>query len=322
MKENQLLGLLIFVGFFLIIGFGIYYYYKILPSITGGKSPLGTPPKSPLNITLSVSPFTTGPEKIAELTATINSELPIDAPNTTAFIILPEGITLVSGNTSWKGDIPAKSSVKFSVKIKAEKKGEWVVEAFATPAFEYFTQPKVRDVLYFIVCEDVKVSRTPPENNWYEKTQVIGIPSPENNEMINSTISFSALPELNKEVTLTYTVTPSIDLPDPQRTRVMLIYPPRGFKIVNVEFPAGGEVYKEEGQLTWKGSILKGETIQIKAVVKAITTGDGYVYGYLIVSPDGKTITNQISDVNVLKVKVGECYAKVEIPGEIEARRV
>jgi hypothetical protein len=211
----------------------------------------------------------------------------------------------VSGNTSWKGDIPAKGSVKFSVKIRAEKKGEWKVEAIAKPMI-------VKDVLYFIVCEDVKVSRTPPENNWYEKAPIVSIPLPENNEIINSTILFSSLPELNKEVVLTYSITPSIDLPDTQRTWATLVYPPKGFKVINVEFPAGGKVYRDEGQLTWKGSIKKGETAQIKAVVKAITTGYGYIYGHLTVQPDGKIITSPISDVSTLKVKVGECYASVE----------
>jgi hypothetical protein len=314
MKKDRVLLLLIFLGVLLVCGFTAYYY-KILPSITEEVGPV---PPRPLKISLSVSPFTSGTEKVAELTATITSD--IDAPNTTAEIVLPEGIILLSGNTSWKGDIPAKGSVKFSAKIKAEKKGEWKVEAIAknyfisVPGFEYLTGPmiEVRDVLYFIVCEDVKVSRTPPENNWYEKTQIVSIPLSENNEMINSTILFSSLPELNKEVMLTYTVTPSIDLQDPQRTWVTLVYPSKGFEVINVEFPAGGEVYRYEGQLTWKGSIKKGETVQIKVVVKVITTGYGYIYGHLTVQPDGKTITSPISDVSALEVKVGECYASVE----------
>jgi hypothetical protein len=265
-------------------------------------------PSSPMSVDLSVSPFTA--DKVAELTVTITSV--INAPNTTAQIILPEGIELQSGSLTWNGDIPANSTAKFSVIIKAVKKGEWIIEANAKHYFGPDSWFGGRNVLYFIVCEDVKVSLAPSKNNWYEETQTQMIPLPENNEMIKSNISLSELPELNKEVTLTYTVTPSVDIPDPQRTYVTLVYPPKGFEVISAEFPAGGETYRHEGQLTWKGSINKDQTVQIKVVVKMTTTGSGTVYGHLSVQPDGKTITKLISDVAMLDIKVGECYATVE----------
>ncbi len=304
MKENRILLLIIIIGIFLVIGY-LIYYYKILPSIiTGGSS---AAPKSPMIVTLSVSPFTG--EKIAELTVTITSI--VNAPNTTAQIILPEGIELQSGNSNWSGDITENGTVKFSTMIKAVKMGEWIVEADART----YTSPDSwfggKDIIYFIVCEDVKVSDIPPKN-WYEGGQAQAIPLPENNEMISSNISFSSLPELNKEVILTYTVTPSIDIPDPQRTWMTLVYPPKGFEVIGVEFPSAGETYTSEGQLTWKGKISKDETVQIKAIVKAITTGSGSVYGHLNVQPDGKTITRLISDISMFDVKVGECYVIVE----------
>jgi DNA-binding transcriptional ArsR family regulator len=311
-KESRILTLLLIavVGILLIGGSGVYYYYKVSSLIKQTQASSLIKETPPLIVSLSSSPFST--EKTAELTLTITSNINKILPNVTAGIILPDGIELVSGNINWSGDIPANGSVKLNVVIKAAKKGEWVVKAYVKTMIDvapYYTEDK----LYIIACENVEVSKYPPESedDWYEKGVAIAIPLATNNKMINSTVSFSSLPELNKEVTLTYTLVPSIDLPAEQ-TYITLIYPSKGFELISVEFPSGGEKYQSAGQLTWKGGVRKGEVFQIKAVIKPIKTGLGYIYGHLSVNPDGKTITAQISDVALLYVKVGRCYASVE----------
>jgi DNA-binding transcriptional ArsR family regulator len=309
-KESRILTLLLIavVGILLIGGSGVYYYYKVSSLIKQTQASSLIKETPPLIVSLSTSPFST--EKTAELTVTITSR--INLPNVTAGIILPDGIELVSGSRNWSGDIPANGSVKLNAVIKATKKGEWVVKAYAKTMIDvapYYTEDK----LYITACENVEVSKYPPESgdDWYEKGVTIALPLATNNKMINSTISFSSLPELNKEVTLTYTLVSSIDLPAEQ-TYITLIYPSKGFELISVEFPSGGEKYQSAGQLIWRGSIKKGEVFQIKAVIKPIKTGLGYIYGHLSVNPDGKTITAQISDVALLYVKVGRCYASVE----------
>ena len=267
-----------------------------------------TPQTSSMNVRLSVSSFSE--EKIAELTVTITSL--VNAPNITAQLNLSEGIELLSGSQNWSCDLPAKGSVRFKAKIKAVRTGDWTIEANA----RYMT-PQTQDLfegsdkLYLTVCEEVKVSDTPPVNNWYDPAQTRVISSAQNNEMIESDLFFSSLPKLNEEITLTYTLTPQIDLADSQKTQVIINYPSKGFEIINVEFPPWTEIYEDEGQLTWKGSIEGNQTVQIKAVVRAISTGNGFIYAHLNVQPHGE-ITELISDVQVLDVKVGECYASVE----------
>jgi hypothetical protein len=312
--------LLLIVGIFLAIGIGVYYYKISTPIITTSQSTSPIFGPSPLTIRLSLSPLPSESEKTAELTATLTSS--VDAPNTTARIILPDEITLENGNLTWNGDILAGGIVKFSAVIKVVKKGEWVIKAYAscnsTKCF-----PLSYDELYVVMCDGIKASHSPPVKSWYE-----GGPYPivevipghvtdieefrkKMKELVNSSLSLSSLPQLNKEVIVTYTVTPFIDLPNPQFTQLTLAYPSKGFEVTNVEFPSNGEKFISKGQLSWKGSIKSNETIEIKATLKPITTGYGFIYGRLMVIPDGKIITTPISDVKEINVKIGECYATV-----------
>jgi hypothetical protein len=113
----------------------------------------------------------------------------------------------------------------------------------------------------------------------------------------------SPKPELNKEFTITYRLTPSINIPDPQRTQMSLVFPPKAFQVVSVQFPTGGETYRYNDQLSWKGSINKGQTVEIKTTLKVINTGWGSVYGNLNVQPSGE-ITNLIQDVKIADLYV------------------
>ena len=267
-----------------------------------------TPSTSSVKVELSISPFSE--EKISELTVTITSA--IDAQNITAQLNLSEGIELLSGSQQWSCDIPANGSVHFKAKIKAVRTGDWTVEANTR-----YMAPRTQDLfedsdkLYLTVCDEVTISDAPPVNNWYEQAQTRTIPLQQNNGMIESDLFFSSLPELNEEVTLIYTLTPQINLSDSQKTQIIINYPKKGFEIIDVEFPPETEIYEDEGQLTWRGSIESNQTVQIKAVVRAISTGNGFIYAHLSVQPHGE-ITELISDVQVLDVKVGECYASVE----------
>jgi hypothetical protein len=80
----------------------------------------------PIGVNLSIS-NAPALNETAELTCTLTSS--IDTPNTTAQIMLPEGLELVSGNLSWHGDIPPDGEESFSVVIKSVKTGNWTIEA-------------------------------------------------------------------------------------------------------------------------------------------------------------------------------------------------
>jgi len=68
-------------------------------------------------------------EESAELTFTISSVL--DAPGTTAEIVLPEGSALVDGKLTWSGDLAANQPVRLQAKMKFVEEGNWTIEAKA-----------------------------------------------------------------------------------------------------------------------------------------------------------------------------------------------
>ncbi len=54
-----------------------------------------------------------------------------DLPDVTLTVELPEGVTLVSGETTWQGVLPADNVVPFDLIIKVQEAGEWVIGTYA-----------------------------------------------------------------------------------------------------------------------------------------------------------------------------------------------
>lgn len=63
------------------------------------------------------------------LTFTISSIL--DAPGTSATIILPEGAVLVAGDLAWTGDLKANEPQTVAATISFEREGKWTIEGKA-----------------------------------------------------------------------------------------------------------------------------------------------------------------------------------------------
>lgn len=88
-------------------------------------------PASPMIAELKVSDFLE--DNTAEVTLTIlkNVGYPEEwfvANGLQAEIILSEGLELIEGNPSWQGDLVGDESAEISIKVKAVKNGEWVIE--------------------------------------------------------------------------------------------------------------------------------------------------------------------------------------------------
>ena len=99
---------------------------RVVPKVVKGEK--GEAPKTPITISLSM-PTTPLLNEVTKITATVNSIL--DAPDTTARIILPEGVTLVSGDLIWEGDLKAGIPTSFSANIKFTKVENVRIEAVA-----------------------------------------------------------------------------------------------------------------------------------------------------------------------------------------------
>jgi len=70
----------------------------------------------------------------ADLTFTVSSVL--DAPGTTASILLPEGAVLIDGDLEWAGDLAADEPLILRASIKFVNEGNWTIEAKALRALE------------------------------------------------------------------------------------------------------------------------------------------------------------------------------------------
>ena len=100
----------------------------------------------------------------AELTLVVTS--PYCADNVTVKAILPEGFELVSGDLTWRGDIPegwrdksrktaAKGgTVKLEAVIKAVEVGSWAIEGKAGHRLGPRSFQGGIDIVYFLISED------------------------------------------------------------------------------------------------------------------------------------------------------------------------
>lgn len=268
--------------------------YSSKSEVSGGS------PSSPIQGTLTLieKPLL---EKPVSLVLTFKSVTP--APNTEAKIELPDSFELVSGTSTWSGNLEANEEQKIEVVIKTKKVGYYRLtgSAISRQGENYFGNTAVIDIE---ITPDDAIVGSKPKNNWgYTPAQAQALPGAQNNNVIESQLLISNTPELNKKFTVIYRATPKIDLPDPERTYFRLVFPPKAVEIISVEFPEGGETYRRESGLTWKGSIEKNKTVEITAALKVVNTGWGTVYGNLSVQA-GSGISELIQDVKLAELYV------------------
>ena len=86
-------------------------------------------PLSPMSITLTLSPFSDPQLPRSQSDMTVKMLSTCDANNVTAEILLPQGISVVSGSLKWQGDLKANVSSSFCTTIKIIEVGNWTVSA-------------------------------------------------------------------------------------------------------------------------------------------------------------------------------------------------
>jgi hypothetical protein len=118
----------------------------------------------------------------------------------------------------------------------------------------------------------------------------IFLPAQDNN--VNATLEASTTPELNKETTIKYTVSPLIDLPE--NTNMSILLPHKGYEIVNTTFPFGEQGSSGWG-INWKGQILENQTAEMALTLKFTSEGWGGIYAGVYVPGTVSTYTNYLS---------------------------
>lgn len=282
------------------------------------KSESSGSPSSPIQskLTLSEKPLLNTPVILVFEFTTVASGLSIEAK-----IELSDSFELVNGALIWNGNLEANEEHKIEVVIKSTKVGYYQLSgsAISREGNNYFGDTAIIDIE---VTPDNAIAGNKPENNWQD-TLTQAVPLVGNNEQIQSELIFTPTLELNKEFTVIYRLTSSINLPDPQRTQINLVFPPQGFTVIDTQFPQDGEIHKSKGQLSWKGSINKDQTVEIKAILKVVDVGWGLVYGSLSVQPGG-AITSFIQDVKIVDLYVDKYRATIQEvePSQVEDREI
>ncbi len=101
----------------------------------------------PSEIELETTPPNLKLNEIIEITCTVTSIA--NAPNTTAEIILPKGVDLISGDITWKGDLKANIPISFSAEIKLTETKNLTIEAVARHIIDEENSWGDMDVIYF-----------------------------------------------------------------------------------------------------------------------------------------------------------------------------
>ncbi len=304
MKSKILYGIIILALSVFILGCQHQQESQGQNGLQGVPPTIDGSPGYPIKATLSFSdkPLLNKP---VTLTLKIKS-LGVSLSGVSAKIELPDGISFISGDLSWNGDLTENEERSIGAVVKSSKTGFYEIKASALSSS--YPGEGAQDAINVEVTENDAIIGSQAVNNWYEPGQGQAIAMPQNNGQIRSELVISRKPEMNREFTVTYRVTPQIDLPDPDKTQVSLVFPPKGFEIVKVQFPEWGTGYGNESQMAsseviWKGAIEKGKTAELSATFKITETGWGDVLGILNVQP-GKGIEDMIQDVKIAELRV------------------
>jgi hypothetical protein len=231
-----------------------------------------------------------------------------DAPYTTIEISLSEGITLLSGNLSWEGSLKKNEVFVLQSVIKFEEYGFFVIkgQVMAGEPYYRFGRP---DYLYICLEERrTEVTKEPPHDNWENFSMLF--PMPENIELITHELFLSNEMVLHEEVSIIYTVTSSVDIPN---ARILMVLPMGGLDIIEIKNSADYSLNSERtdhpGVFAWTTNIRKGVPLEINVKVKPVQEGDEYVYVTFKGDLGGKGIVDTVD----LFIEAYDCFSKVPL---------
>ena len=118
--------------FILFIGIGLLFFPRQVQGMENPPQNFEVPPSIPLQIVnLSVSP-----EPLINQTVTLHIDAMsiYDESNVTIWVVLPEGVELVSGSLEWQGSVTANHIQSHELSIRVIKEGDWRLRigAFST----------------------------------------------------------------------------------------------------------------------------------------------------------------------------------------------
>ena len=190
-----------------------------------------------------------------EIVFTVNPVL--KAPNTEIRFYLPEGIELVQGDLTWKGDIKKDELVQIKITVKPIQEGQWIMHSYVESVFSSKRKEHYTYYLVFLTSkESGQVSRT-----WFYP------PSPEGTSLdipIGLALKSTPTPDVGEEVVLTFAVMASEDMPAVKAVIVL----PEEFILL-------------DGILEWSGDLEKEKEEIFQITIKTTERGRFEIMGIL-----------------------------------------
>ena len=203
---------------------------------------------------------------------------------------IPNLVTLNSGDLTWEGVLEPGQEKAMRVLVTFSRPGYYQVqgETFSSAGRQQ------TDVNLLLTADGVRYGEH-PKNEWEMGSGgVFSVPAGERDGRVWREFLFDPPPALGAETTVLYRVRSSIDLGSAD---LQIVLPPGGFELLDATYPAGGEhgetasettLIDQQGREThfnmpqqfwWRGPVRAGETLEIRATVRVLSSGWGLTYG-------------------------------------------
>ena len=269
---------------------------------------------------------------------------PASKPSIPSEFSHPSGLDVSGHGLSWRGDIAKNETIRIEAVVKSLVTGKGNIVGSVYVARDDGTIQIYKPVVLEIAVTEWSATVNtiyppeidmPPRKPLPEKTKYgepyiheepikrHARPVEFSSDEVPVNLSLSASPVLNKEVSLVFTVTPSVDL---SNAAIGMIWPEKGLEIVEIKLPSKPSTSTElvtmhpsglnvlERQLCWKGAIAKNETVRLEVVVKPTVTEKVSVGGLICTARDGVKVKEK--EV-VLDISVAEGTATVNTSSSI-----
>ena len=200
----------------------------------------------------------------------------------------PNLVAVQQGDTQWEGALSAGEEMQMGLTILVPRPGYYQIHGEALASNGYMMQ----DDLDFLITEEGVHYGKKPVNRW--DITHFAYPVGEEDSRLFRELVFDPVPALDQQTTVVYRVRSEIGL---EFADMQMVLPPGGFEILEAAYPPGGEhgeIPRREGffervltgmfqplHLWWRGPVRAGETLEIRAEVKAVEQGWGIAYGLL-----------------------------------------
>jgi len=222
-------------------------------------------PSTPITVRLILSKVPQLNE-LVDLTFIVSSVL--DAPNTTATILLPDGAVLVDGDLEWAGDLAANELQILKASFKFITEGNWTIEGKALRPLDNGDVWGDAAYIYLHVSEETShlgfpTEPPPPSSDAETVPSPAETPGPvesapsDPSTPITARLILSKVPQLNELVDLTFIVSSVLDAPGTTTTILL----------------SDGAILVD-GDLEWAGDLAANEPQTLRASFKFVTEGN------------------------------------------------